>query len=180
MTDQKKIIAAAQGDSQAMLQLFTQYQGLLQKAAHQPHLRTIAEDALSQARLSFYKAILTYDESRQIPFAGYAKAMVYGDLRTLFKHERRYWQRELLPTDTGDESTAAESADPRDPTEAFLTTSTLTTAISQLPQRQQQLLCLLYQEDKTQKEAAAWLGITQQAAAALKVRALKRLHHLLA
>ena len=52
-------------------------------------------------------------------------------------------------------------------------------ALLALPERQQELIRLLYVKELTQKAAAAELGITQQAAAAMKARAIKKLKEVL-
>ena len=183
MTNDILLTAAAKGDSEALTRLCETYAGLLHKAARQPHLACIFEDALAEARLSFLEAIQTYDRSRGVPFPGFAKARVYGDLRTLFKRERRRWQRELLPMpQTGSEGGEASFWDtltaPSDEPEELLLKEALHTALAALPERHQQLLRLLLFEDKTQKEAAAQLGISQQAAASMKTRALKQLRRM--
>ena len=179
----RTLIAAVQGDSDALATLYQNYEGLLKKASRQPHLLSISDEAFAEARLSFFEAITDFDPARGVPFPGYAKAKVYGDLRTLFKRERRHWQREILPADTrsedGRESSFWEAlADPTDANEALLQHETIRTALQKLPLRQQQLIRLLFFEEKTQKEAAALLGISQQAAASMKTRALKKLRPL--
>ena len=93
---------AAAGHEAAILELRQQFLPLLYKAANQPHLRPIYAEALSEAEISFLLAIRSYNPDRGIPFPGYAKAMVYGSLRTLFKQERRRWQRELYPAAPAD------------------------------------------------------------------------------
>ena len=179
------IQAAAQGDPKALTELFQNYEGMFQKAAHQPHLRCIAEEALGEARLSFLEAVRSYDPALGVPFPGYAKAKVYGDLRTLFKRERRRWQRELLPSTAAQDDGEAISfwdslAAPGNLQEEILQHELLLQSLQKLPRRQQKLLHLLFFEERTQKEAAALLGISQQAAASMKARALKNLHASLA
>ena len=70
---------------------------LLRAAAGQLHLRTIREDALAEGYVSFVGAVQAYDAGTGVPFAAFAKARVYGDLRTLFRRQRRLWERETLP-----------------------------------------------------------------------------------
>ena len=183
MTNDVLLTAAAQGDDEALLLLFDAYAGLMYKAARQPHLSCLFEDALAEARLSFLEAIQTYDKNRGIPFPGFAKAKVYGDLRTLFKRERRRWQRELPPMlQSGSEKNTGSFPDtravPTDDYEAMLQRESLRTVLTALPPRQQQLLHMLFFEERTQKEAAARLGISQQAAASMKARALKQLRRM--
>ena len=176
-----RIAAAAQGDAAAMNALFTSYEGLMQKAARQRHLWPIREDALAEARLSFLGAIHSYDAALGIPFAGYAKAKVYGDLRTFFKRSRRQWQREVFPTPaSGAEGVSFwDTLAAPSPAASLDDIYAVADAILHLPDRQQELLHLLYEKEYTQKAAAAELGITQQAAAAMKNRAIKKLKDLL-
>lgn len=180
LTIDNTLAAAIQGDSHALATLYQNYEGLLKKASLQPHLLSISDEAFAEARLSFLEAIKNFDPARGVPFPGYAKAKVYGDLRTLFKRERRRWQREILPADTQSENGSEGSfweglADPLDENAALLRREAIRTALQKLPLRQQQLLRLLFFEEKTQKEAAVLLGISQQAAASMKTRALKNL-----
>ena len=167
---------AAAGHEAAILELRQQFLPLLYKAANQPHLRPIYAEALSEAEISFLLAIRSYNPDRGIPFPGYAKAMVYGSLRTLFKQERRRWQRELYPAAPADGLSFWDTLPaPQNAMQEYIDSADLLQALSALPRRQRQLLSLLYGQDCTQKAAAAKLGITQQAAAALKARSLRTL-----
>ena len=174
MNTNELIQKAAAGSEAALLELRQSFLPLLKKAAGQPHLKSLAADALEEAELSFLLAVKSYDSGLGIPFPGYAKAMVYGSLRTLFKQERRRWQREVYPTDPGEgQSFWDQLPDGRPGLDARLENADLRQALERLSPRQRQLLQLLYGQDCTQKKAAARLGITQQAAAALKNRSLR-------
>ena len=173
MNTMEQIQQAAAGNTEAMLSLRNDFLPLLHKAASQPHLRAMGADALAEAELSFLLAVKSYDPARKIPFPGYAKSMVYNSLRTLFKQERRRWQREIYPSEPVDGLGFWEQLPDGQPTpDQQLDTAELHQLLSRLSLRQQQLLWLLYGEDYTQKAAAKRLGITQQAAAALKKRSL--------
>ena len=174
--EQMYLEAARSGDKEAMTNLLLQYEGLCRKAAGQAHLLPIGEDALSAARESFLRAVRDYDPSRGVPFPGYAKAKVYGDLRTLFKKARRQWRREVLPTEpeSGEDPFAAVP-DPSDETARFEADDAFRSMIAPLAEKPRRLLTMLYADGLTQKEAAARLGMSQQAAAVVKGRALKRL-----
>lgn len=174
--EQMYLEAARSGDKEAMTNLLLQYEGLCRKAAGQAHLLPIGEDALSAARESFLRAVRDYDPSRGVPFPGYAKAKVYGDLRTLFKKARRQWRREVLPTEpeSGEDPFAAVP-DPSDGTARFEADDAFRSMIAPLAEKPRRLLTMLYADGLTQKEAAARLGMSQQAAAVVKGRALKRL-----
>jgi len=116
------------------------------------------------------------DIRRGVPFPGFAKAKVYGDLRTLFKKSRRLWQREIFPTETEDgENPLDAEPDPRDEAARIESDDAFRAMLAPLGEKPRRLLALLYQEGLTQKEAAARLGMSQQAAAVIKGRALKTL-----
>lgn len=111
-----------------------------------------------------------------MPFPGFAKAKVYGDLRTLFKKSRRLWQREVYPAETEDgESPLAAVPDDRDEPSRIESDDAFRAMLAPLAEKPRRLLTMLYQEGWTQKEAAARLGMSQQAAAVIKGRALKTL-----
>lgn len=168
--------AARQGDEAALAYLFSAYEGLLVKAARQRHLAPLGDDAQEAARVSFWDAVISYDPTRGVPFPGWAKAKVYGDLWTLFKQARRRWNREILPGngDEGADFTARLSA-PDAALERIFDDDAFLALLRPLTPRAQKLLRLLYQEGLTQREAAARLGISQQAASAMQKRALKKL-----
>lgn len=168
--------AARQGDEAALAYLFSAYEGLLVKAARQRHLAPLGDDAQEAARVSFWDAVISYDPTRGVPFPGWAKAKVYGDLWTLFKQARRRWNREILPgnDDEGADFTARLSA-PDASLERIFDDDAFLALLRPLTPRAQKLLRFLYQEGLTQREAAARLGVSQQAASAMQKRALKKL-----
>lgn len=172
--------AARQGDEAALAYLFSAYEGLLVKAARQRHLAPLGDDAQEAARVSFWDAVISYDPTRGVPFPGWAKAKVYGDLWTLFKQARRRWNREILPGngDEGADFTARLSA-PDAALERIFDDDAFLALLRPLTPRAQKLLRLLYQEGLTQREAAARLGISQQAASAMQKRTLKKLRETL-
>lgn len=172
--------AARQGDDAALAYLFSAYEGLLAKAARQRHLAPLGDDAQEAARVSFWDAVISYDPTRGVPFPGWAKAKVYGDLWTLFKQARRRWNREILPgnDDEGAGFTARLSA-PDAALERIADDDAFLALLRPLTPRAQKLLHLLYQEGLTQREAAVRLGISQQAASAMQKRALKKLRETL-
>lgn len=174
------LLAARQGDETALAYLFSAYEGLLAKAARQRHLAPLGDDAPEAARVSFWDAVISYDPTRGVPFPGWAKAKVYGDLWTLFKQARRRWNREILPEndDEGAGFTARLSA-PDAALERIADDDAFLALLRPLTPRAQKLLRLLYQEGLTQREAAARLGVSQQAASAMQKRALKKLRETL-
>ena len=174
--EEELIELAKKGGKDAMTKLYQGYEGLIVKASHQTHLSVIKEEAVCAAQESFIKAILTFDSSRGVPFPAYAKAKVYGDLRTLFKQYQRQWNREIFPSCSGDTESFWDTLKDTKPTpEAYVTETDFEHIIKTLPPKQQTLLELLYFKNCTQKTAAALMGISQQAAAAMKKRAIASL-----
>ena len=170
--------AARLGDEAAFARLLSDYGGLLKKAAHQRHLAPIAEEAEAAAQVSFWAALRGYDEARGVPFPGWAKAKVYGDLRTLFKQSRRRWSREVLALESGEdgEEDRLEWLGGPDPAlTAVEEDDAFAHRLSALSPRPRQLLSLLYREGLTESEAARRLNISQQAVSAMKRRALHKL-----
>ena len=110
-----------------------------------------------------------------MPFPGFAKAKVYGDLRTLFKKSRRQWQREVLPESAEEGSVFDAVPDERDGMKSFEADDAFHRMLAPLSEKPRRLLTMLYASGLTQKEAAAKLGMSQQAAAVVKARALKAL-----
>ncbi len=180
MQEKFYIDAARSGDREAAATLLAMYERLCRKAAGQAHLAPLGEDALSAARESFLRAVREYDEKRGVPFPGFAKAKVYGDLRTLFKKSRRIWQREVFPQEAEPGESPLEAVpDPRDETARVDDDDAFRALLAPLAEKPRRLLTMLYREGLTQKEAAARLGMSQQAAAVVKGRALKRLRQVL-
>ncbi len=175
LTQEHDIEAAKRGDKDAMAKLVREYEGLCRKAAGQAHLAPLGEDALSAARESFLRAVREFDGGRGVPFPGFAKAKVYGDLYTLFKKSRRQWQREVLPEGAEEGSVFDEVPDRRDEIGRMEADDAFRAMLAPLAEKPRRLLTMLYANGLTQKEAAARLGMTQQTAAVVKARALKTL-----
>jgi RNA polymerase sigma factor (sigma-70 family) len=167
---------AQTGDPQAILNLVDQFQPLLHKAARQAHLASIHEDALSQAYISFLEAVKDYNLSRSIPFAGYAKAKIYGDIRTLFKQNRRNWQRELSTEyETAGQTILDQLVSPTGNINSIIDKIDIQALLTQLPLKQKQVLWQTIIHDKTQKETALLLHLSQQSIASLQKKALSTL-----
>lgn len=93
---ENELIKRAQDhDEEAVIFLMNKYSGLLHRAAGQNHLRCIKEEAYSEACLGFYEAVMAYDESLGVPFAGFAKSKVYAKVHSLFRKYLRIWQNEI-------------------------------------------------------------------------------------
>ena len=182
MSIETMVNQAQHGNKNSAETLFLRFAGLLKKAAGQNHLRPIYEEALSEATLSFMEAITAYDVSRGVPFAGYAKAKVYGDLRTLFKRERRTWQRESSANESAGEGLELIDTipDPKNPFDPLLSKLELEAALKQLTPKQRIALHLCFGLDLSQSQAARQLHTSQQGLSARQSRALDRLLGLLA
>lgn len=182
LADEAECIAAAkQGDSAAMLRLVTQYEPLLRRAAAQPHLRALHDDALAEGYVSLVRAVRDYDAARGVPFAAFAKRRVYADLLTLFRRNLRVWQREATVDERREEpfwDLIEDEGAEKDLTR-YERQAELVAALRQLTERERAVLTLLYRDECTQKEAAARLGICQQAVASTKKRALTKLRHMI-
>lgn len=157
-------------------EIWNRFRGMAIKAASQRHLAPIKDEAVCEARAALIEAVRGYDPSRGVPFPAYAKSMVYGRMRTLFKKYRRLWQREVYSADKEDEGDFWETLMARDSIETEIIESEgFKDMLRELTPRQAQLIRYLYMDCMTQAEAAARMDISQQAAAAIKVRALTRL-----
>lgn len=173
--------AARQGDSQAVMRLLLQYEPLLLRAAHQPHLLSLADDALAQGYVSFVEAVQRYEEARQVPFAAFVRDKIYGDLHTLFRRTCRRWQREkqLAPPGEGEEARGVPETGVPDFSGRLADRAELLWAMQHLTGREREVLQLVCLEDRTQREAALRLGVSQQAVAKARKRALEKLRRIL-
>ncbi len=173
--------AARQGDSRAMMRLLEQYEPLLLRAAHQPHLLSLADEALAQGYVSFVGAVKQYAEDRQVPFAAGADEKVRGDIHTLFRRTCRSWQREkqLAPAPEGEETQGVAEAGVPDFSERLADRAELIWAMQHLTGREREVLQMVCLEDRTQREAALRLGVSQQAVAKARKRALEKLRRIL-
>lgn len=158
------------GREEETRELFRRYEGLLARARRYGRL---ADEARSAADIALWEAALGYDAARGVPFAGFAKAKVRAALRALCRREQRTAARE-----TGGEAGRIylESLpDPRGERREMEERAAFDERLAGLAPRAKQLLWLLFGENLTQREAAARLGMTQQAASAMKRRALAKM-----
>ena len=162
---------AQTGDKAAKNKLLEMFRPLIRKAAGQAHLAPIREDAEQEAALAFLRAVADFDEKRGVPFEGFAKAMVYGGVRTFFVRERRYWEREVLPVDFTDEDGKTEDffAGIADERADFLT------SLAALPAREQKILSLYYEKDFSLRTVGASMGMKEKHISVVKARAMKKL-----
>lgn len=169
--------AAQAGESGALARLCDQYEPLLRAAAAQPHLRTFREDALAEGYVSFVRAVRDYEAGTGVPFAAFAKARVYGDLRTLFRQQRRRWERETAAAEDGETPFWERVSDPA--AERALTQleeqAALVSLMRCLSDAERRILRLLFWEERTQAEAARLLRVSQQAVAKARKKALAKL-----
>ncbi len=157
-------------------EIWERFRGMAIKAASQRHLAPIKDEAVCEARAALIEAVGSFDPSRGVPFPAYAKSMVYGRMRTLFKKYRRLWQREVYPAPKEDEGDFWETLMAKDSIETEIIESEgFQDMLKELTPRQAQLIKYLYMDCMSQAEAAARMDISQQAAAAIKGRALTRL-----
>lgn len=91
------LAAAKNGDNSAATALLAQYEPLARAAAGRAYRTDSYEAALTDALFALYSAIMAYDERRGVPFAAWARAKVYGDLRTIANRVNREMQRREGP-----------------------------------------------------------------------------------
>ena len=183
MTVHEMVLESQRGNAEVLAELCEKFQGLFFREARQRHLRTVFEDALQTARESFLRAVRDFDATLGVPFEGFVKRRIYGDLHTFFRRERAYWQREVHPGDDEDgqsfwasvEDEAAGGAPAR-----FLLQETLAAAMNTLSAREKELLSLVFLAGWSLKDAAAKIGLGAAYAAVVKRRALQKLKKLLA
>lgn len=174
------VTRAQSGDKTAADELLAIFRPLIRKAAGQAHLATVREDAAQEAALAFLWTVANFDESRGVPFEGFAKATVFGRVRTFFLRERRRWRREILPFDKeeedGNEENFFESvADKRDEIGAVEESDAFHAALSGLPEREQKILSLYYESGLPLRAIGARMGMKENHVSVVKARAMKKL-----
>ena len=180
LADENRLIERAQADGNAMAEICGRYEPLILRAAHQPHLATVREEAESVARLSLVEAVRCFDPRLGVPFAAYARRKVFGDVRTFFRRERSKWQHEYVPVDTTEDELSFWDAvaDPRDPMGQAELKDMLRTALGLLTDKERAVLLLLHR-DLTQTQIAKTLGIATQTVAKRKKTALQKMRTVL-
>lgn len=91
------LTAAQNGDNSAATALLAQYEPLARTAAGRAIYIDSYDEALTEALFALYKAIMEYDKERDVPFAAWARAKVYGDLRTIANRVSREMKRREGP-----------------------------------------------------------------------------------
>lgn len=158
---------AKANDNKAMELLIDKYKGLIYKAAYQPHLAMIRQEAISEAYLSFYQAVQTFDEHLEVPFAGYAKMRVYAGVHNLFRRYLRIWQHELLACNKvscdDDADFLASFGDDIDILDNLMHKIDLLKIVQKLPQRQKLVFTKIVIEGFSMTQTAEYLHISPQA-----------------
>lgn len=95
--EMKLLLAAKAGDSSAATALLSQYEPLAKSAAGQASYSENYDELLGDALFALYGAIMAYDEVKGVPFAAWARAKVYGDLRTIANRINREMKRREEP-----------------------------------------------------------------------------------
>ncbi len=171
MKDTKEILRRAkQGDNKAIEQLLNEYQGLLRKASLQHHLLSIQDEAYSQACLSFYEAIMDFNESLGVPFAGFAKSKVYADVHTVFRRYVRIWQNEVAScnktANTNDNEDNDECLDSltstKDIADDIIIRMDINIALTKLPPKQKLAFTKVLLEDLSMTQTAKELHTSVQ------------------
>lgn len=178
MTIHNMVLAAQKGNTAALGELLEKFQKMFLRAARQRHLHTVFEDALQTAKESFLGAVRDFDAERGVPFEGFAKQRVYGDLYTFFRRERAYWQREVHPGDDESGKSYWQSVEDEAAGSHFShieRKKSLNIAMQVLSSREKKLLLLFYFADLSLKDAAKKLGLSGAYASVVKKRALQKL-----
>ena len=96
--EEMNLLAAAQkGDNSAATVLLVRYEPLARAAAGRSYRSDSYDEALCEAFFALYSAIITYDKEKGVPFAAWARAKVYGDIRTITNRVNREIQRRMEP-----------------------------------------------------------------------------------
>lgn len=174
------VARSQQGDEAAFGELYQRFDRLIYKMARQEHVRPIYEEAVCAGKLALVEAVRDYSPLQGTPFSAYVYQKVKFAVWNLFKKERRRWQMELsLSTAIGDVGTLADfipdSHDFTDEVEKQQAVETVVQQIEKLPEKQRRILKILFIEGKNLTQAAKLLGVSVQAVASLRNRALKKL-----
>ena len=172
------VVKAQQGDKMALETLCRQFSGLIKKSAWKQHVRTIHEDALAVAYISFIEAVKTYRQGSKVPFAGYAKSKVNFAIWNLFKQERKKWQKEVQMESECEDAIIQSSqfiskANIEQEVETMMLLKDVIRVIEKLPIKQQQVIYYTAFCEKSLTQTARYLQVTPQAVYGLKNRAIK-------
>lgn len=173
---------AQAGDREAIGAICERFTGLVKKYAYQPHVRGMAEEALSQGWLEIMEGIRQYDEKAGVQFAGYIESRVKYGIWNLFKKERRRWENEVALDGGKDEdegvSILGQFADTRDigrEVEEKWLSEELLAGIKALPEKQGWVMMETFFHHESLKNMAAQLGITPQGVYNLRKRGISSL-----
>jgi len=172
---------AQAGDSQAVHDVCFRFTGLVKKYAFQPHIRPIADEALSQGWLAIMEGIRHYDEHCGVQFPAYMESRVKFGIWNLFKRERRRWQNEAQLDGGNDEEGVAmldllaDGTDVAGEVELKCQSQELMTAMAELPEKQRLVILRTVLGEERLTAMAVELGITTQGVYNLRQRALARL-----
>lgn len=173
---------AQAGDEQAVSEICERFTGLVKKYAYRPHVRTIAEEALSQGWLEVVQGIRQYDEKAGIQFAGYIESRVKYGIWNLFKKERRRWEHEGQLDGGGQEEDRlsmleqlADGSDVGREVERDWIAQELIAALTQLPDKQRRVIIRTVLHHESLTAMAAELGMTPQGVYNLRQRGFIRL-----
>lgn len=84
------------GDKDAAEELCTRYGPLIRKASRR-YSFSMRRDLEQEGWIALLKAMQSYNPELGVPFAGYAKAVVYGDVRSAARRDTRQSDRVIHP-----------------------------------------------------------------------------------
>lgn len=173
---------AQAGEKTAANEILAAFRPLICKVAGQAHLRAVREDAEQEAALALLWSVANFDESRGVPFEGFAKKIVFGRVRTFFLRERRKWRHEIQPFGMKHEKSESEDffegvEDTRDEIGVVDDADAFRARVSSLGERDRRILSLYYEGGLSLREIGKLLNIRENAVSVCKSRALAKLRH---
>jgi RNA polymerase sigma-70 factor (ECF subfamily) len=162
------------GDADAFAQLYAAHVGPLRSYARRLGVRDpAAEDLVAEAFARTWEQ-LRAGGGPTVAFMGYLRAVVLNEhLGQLRRDQRLIWVADLDDASVGNPQLAARIADlsPEHLVLEQLLHTRLQHALSTLPHRWQQVLVMIYVEDRPYRDVAAQLGLTVEATRQLSRRA---------
>lgn len=173
------IIRAQRGEQAAKEALIQRYAALLWSLANRLSygMRPAAEELVQAGYIGFLRAIEKYDGRRETKLITYAVPWILGEMKRVIRNV--YTASEWIPLE-------AESGDSRSLIETLGCSGEMNEealdlhlAMKRLPHDEQNVICLRYFRDKTQKETAILLRRSQAQVSRLERCALERLKGML-
>lgn len=162
---------AQQGDQQAYASLLSQLTAVTRAYAH-ARVGDVpwADDVVQETLMAVHRARHTYDPAR--PFAPWFYAIAASRLVDVIRRERRVARREVA-------TPVSSIPSPGWPERHGIDVSGVRAAVAALPQRQRQIIVQTKFEERSVREVAVRLGMSQSAVKVAAHRAYKALRQFL-